>query len=315
MQLHILAGPQQGQRLRLAQTRITFGRAADNTLVLDQSFVSRYHGSLEYEDDQWWLINHSPNGTRLGKKKVTKKPRLVRDQAVVTIGEQPLFQVLLHGQPTDAAATATAPSASPEASASDTAGDESTEGSSRAKLWIGIGVYLAAMLALFITLATLTSGDAQATANLQTLSRQQVAKEIRSLGPSPGDRAPSARQANQYLQQATANYNMRQAQADALYRAHLNYQRAQAYSPAGRLSDGAEQARALQVEKMLIEQTQQQYRRALTFYRDQRYDRAIEAFRELKRQYPATGRQRQSTLFQNVERYIGQARQSLQDQQ
>jgi tetratricopeptide (TPR) repeat protein len=310
IQIQILVGVNKGKRLRGRQGPITFGRADDNSLVLDQEHVSRYHGELELADDQWWLHNHSPNPTFVGKKKVGKKPRLLQDQDVVALGDQPLFQVVLDTGAAVATPNTGADDGAKARNKTTAAPTEQTGGSGRRKLWTVIGIYLAAMLGLFIFLATLSDEQANNT-TLTPLTQSTIAQEIRQLGPSPDAMAPSARQAQQYVQRATETFNMRGSQRDALYQAHLYYQRAQAHSPDGMLADGSDQARAMKVEEMLIGQVQQQYSRALALFRDQRYDRALETFRDLKRLYPATDRQRQSTIFQNAEQYIAQARQRL----
>ena len=312
IQLQILVGPNKGKQLRLRQQRITFGRAADNTLVIDQEYVSRYHGELtDNEDGELVLINHSPNGTYLEGKLVTKKPRAVRDQDTITIGEQPLFQVRRFAS--DTAGEAEAPGA--EEAEDDDAGQAAPESSSsisRRKLWMGIGVYLACMLGLFVFLAWQFGGsnnNTSASTGPNTLNATEIASEIRNLGPSPDQTAPSAAEAARHLRLARQAKNLVDTQDDALYQAHWHYQHARAYSPNGQLKRAADRRQALEVRDKLIEQVQNKYDQAVTSYRNGNYRRAHRVFSQLQRLYPATGRQRQSAIFENTDQLRSKARQ------
>jgi pSer/pThr/pTyr-binding forkhead associated (FHA) protein len=309
IQLQILSGPNKGKALRLQQPSITFGRAADNTLVVDQDYVSRYHGELQLQDDgQWLLINHSPNGTYLGTKLVRKKPRAVRDQDTITIGEQPLFQLGLLGQGANAA-----PVEEDEPEPSDDSTEEDTDAASprRRKLWMGVGVYLAAMLALFVFLAVQFGGGdtAQSEDGFNFLKPSEIGQEIRTLGPDPSDIAPSQRSVNQHLREARMEKNLIDSHTDALYKAHWHYQHARAYSPQGRLPDGADRVQALEIEKRLIDQAQEQYDQAMTLYKDGRYRRAAQASQRLLELYPATNRQQNSRIYQNADELRFRAKQ------
>ena len=54
---------------------ITIGRAPDNTLVLEDSWVSRHHAKIELEDDQLFLTDlGAANGVTLNNRLV--KPRV-----------------------------------------------------------------------------------------------------------------------------------------------------------------------------------------------------------------------------------------------
>jgi pSer/pThr/pTyr-binding forkhead associated (FHA) protein len=70
--LTVTAGSLQGTTLDLGEDPITLGRAADNTLVLDDDYASGHHARLRpYEGG--WLVEDlgSTNGTFLDKAKVT----------------------------------------------------------------------------------------------------------------------------------------------------------------------------------------------------------------------------------------------------
>lgn len=70
--LTVTAGSLQGTVVELGEAAISLGRAADNTLVLDDDYASGHHARLRpYEGG--WLVEDlgSTNGTYLDKTKVT----------------------------------------------------------------------------------------------------------------------------------------------------------------------------------------------------------------------------------------------------
>lgn len=149
LQVHITAGPQAGTRLQLNQSPVTFGRAAENTLVLDLAVISRQHGELVLnEDGQWVLINHSANVTRVGRKKAAKKPVPLADGVSINIGDTEVFRV--HLTPTanepDAALSGspTAYEDEPAPQPTERAAGAGLKG--RSKLWIGIGIWIGLLI-------------------------------------------------------------------------------------------------------------------------------------------------------------------------
>ncbi len=159
LQVHITAGPQAGARYQLNQSPVTFGRSPDNTLVLDVSVVSRQHGELHRDEEgNWTLINHSANGTRVGRKKVTKKPITLTDGASVTIGDTEVFRVhlVVEGQAEQATAAYDDDAADAEQPAERAPG-AGLKG--RSKLWIGLGVWFALCIGAIIFIATLDNDD------------------------------------------------------------------------------------------------------------------------------------------------------------
>jgi len=157
LQVHITQGPQAGTRLQVSQSPVTFGRSPDNTLVLDLPLVSRNHGELHFVDGQWVLHNLSQNGTRIDRKRVTKKPRELTDGASIIIGDEEIFRVYLTNQAIDDGNPT--PAAVPE-------GDDPQQpthipGSGlkgRSRLWLFASIWFGAMICVFALLFTFFGG-------------------------------------------------------------------------------------------------------------------------------------------------------------
>src|SRR4051794_38172297 len=69
-----LSGPLKGQAFPITETPLTFGRAEDNSVCLDDEMVSRYHFSVMLKDGLAFLLDaQTRNGTY-----VNGRPRLER---------------------------------------------------------------------------------------------------------------------------------------------------------------------------------------------------------------------------------------------
>jgi serine phosphatase RsbU (regulator of sigma subunit)/pSer/pThr/pTyr-binding forkhead associated (FHA) protein len=88
--LHILKGANQGQRVTLAQERITLGRNRDCTVIIDFPAVSRIHACIQRVQGQFFIEdgdgqgNLSRNGTFVNNQQITK-PTLLKDQDRIKI--------------------------------------------------------------------------------------------------------------------------------------------------------------------------------------------------------------------------------------
>ncbi len=156
LQIHITAGSRNGQRLLATSAPLSFGREVDNPLVIDLPQVSRKHGELVPQPDgAWVLVNHSPNGTLLGGKKVTTKPRVITGEMDVQVGGLTIFRVVATPVGTPAEPLPAAPSS----------GEAKKSG---IKLWAGIvvGIFSALIVAMIVVDAAKDKQDAPAAAGI-----------------------------------------------------------------------------------------------------------------------------------------------------
>ena len=75
-----------GQALPLRPVT-TLGRSADNTIVLDDTFISAEHAAIVQRDGSWWVSDRSStNGTMLNDRPVYGEAGLAPGD-VVSIGD------------------------------------------------------------------------------------------------------------------------------------------------------------------------------------------------------------------------------------
>ncbi len=61
------------------ERRVTFGRAPENHIVLDPSYVSRFHGEFIHEDGQWMVVDlGSRTGLRIARPDAPESPTVLR---------------------------------------------------------------------------------------------------------------------------------------------------------------------------------------------------------------------------------------------
>ena len=288
MQIEILIGPDAGQRRTVGDVPLGFGRAEDNAVVIDLPFISRHHAQVRRTSDGWHIVNHSPNGTRIGKRIIKNHSETFSTVEEICVGQTPVLRVL----PADK----TDPTADPVPSPRITG---------RTKLWTGIGIYLLIMLAMFLFFATLKHEKTDPNAGLITLTNAQIRSQIRT---PIADRIPDPARAQQSLDQATAMFHAIGSEPDALYHAYRAYRLAQAFSPDHRLAKPLDVGRYQSVRDWLIKKLTNQYNLAMTYDHDGHFKKAANTFANLARMYPDYD----SMLFRNIQAHLDAARQSAQ---
>ncbi|HUW99657.1 MAG: FHA domain-containing protein [Phycisphaerae bacterium] len=156
--LECTGGPEKGQTFRVAPGTTTLGRDAACEVALTETAVSRQHCRIERRGDQWLLKNLSDNGTRLNRKPVDEAPladgdeirvgaktrlRFVTESVALTPSGRPQFR------PRGTAEEA-------EQSPAEKSAEEGKQPSllrRRKGLFIGLGIYLLALVLLGAVLA------------------------------------------------------------------------------------------------------------------------------------------------------------------
>lgn len=279
LQVHITAGPQAGARLQLNQAPVSFGRSADNTLIIDAPVVSRQHGELAIDEDGRWVLNNfSQNTTRVGRKKAAKKPVPLTDGASVTIGDTEVFRVYL------------TPQAAEQAPAADASADVDTKTDhapgaglkGKSKLWIGIGLWLLFLLGVSVFFLTSDTGDDQPD---NTDGFYIPGSEVRDMsGPRAGVQSvknrlktalpwndPNELRYNAHITDARAAADAGKA---SLYQAYIHYQQAISYA--------SRQDKTNPVDSLTSTEDKLKYNRVLDELAEIIYERYIEAYRRYK---------------------------------
>ncbi|MFN3168964.1 MAG: FHA domain-containing protein [Phycisphaeraceae bacterium] len=299
LQVHITAGPQAGARFQLNTSPVSFGRSPDNTLVLDVAVVSRQHGELVREDDgTWTLINHSSNGTRVGRKKVTKKPYPLSDGVPITIGDTEVFRVHLveDGTPGTAANAPTAEQNEPAQQPATNAPGAGLKGKS--KLWIGLGVWIGLCVVLMIVGALTLGGDGDDNKTPGDPGIWNPGQTITDVPPGPdADIADVKRLLEERLTPEDPNdtlYDQHLADArdayelgkQGLFDAYRHYQQAISYAQdRDDPLDSLDQIKYGNVMNQLAEIIAQDYRQAWRFYNQGKYPQAAAILDDLRRDY------------------------------
>lgn len=296
LQIHILAGAQAGARLQLNQSPVTFGRSADCTLILDLPVASRLHGELQVDEEgQWILVNHSSNGTRVGRKKATKKPIALADGVTITIGDTEVFRVHL-----------TPPSAEPQGVAAEAEDDYAEQpdqpapgagAKGRSKLWIGLGVWFGICILAMVFFATFGGGEdnnnGTTNAGFYKPGRGIEAANAdeagvigirRLLAAAPEYQDPDASRYSRYLD--LANQSADRGSTD-LYEAYKNYKLAIAYA-SDRDDPFTDQNDVLRYDRILNELSQIIYERYIYAYRaynTNQFEESRKTLEELRTRY------------------------------
>jgi len=288
LQVHITSGPQAGTRLQLTQTPVSFGRSPENTLVLDVNTVSRNHGELRFEEDgQWWLVNLSQNGTRVGRKRVTKKPRALADGDAISIGDEEVFRAYYAGD--SAAAGDPAPD-------TDTQGDAATQAQpasaapgtgagSRSKLWLFLGIWFALCIGLFILFATTCDktdpGEGTPT---QRVQRFETVEEVHKVLRRDVERVtPDDYVYTENVKQARDAY--RTSEPRYYYDAYYHYREATRHLPAGQDLPAEDRQRYEAILDDLAELIHERFEHALGLHSTRDHEQALREIDDLRQYY------------------------------
>lgn len=295
--IKILSGPATGRFGSFDDSPITFGRSPESTIVVDAVHASREHGELVRFDGAWHVCNHSANGTTVNGKKVGDEPHMLRDGDVIGVGKEKLMRVGIEtvtpaDQPEQAEEPAAAVADSPQAKRPVN------------KLWVGIGIYLAVMMVVFIVLSMASGGDKdkKTAVSIPMLTDQQIADEIRK----PLSLKRNDDEADAALKRAQRYYQQRDADIAALYLAHHNFKKALAYQKDhSKFADGLNDRDFRACEKLLIERVTNLYRDGYALRTSNQWEGAKHKLYSLLHTYPDND----SAIHRNTSRQLNQVNQ------
>ncbi len=77
-----------GERIPILDTRVTFGRNSDNTVVISSLSVSRFHAEIVFDENEGYVLHDrgSSNGTQVNGEDV--ESRLLQSGDEITMGDQ-----------------------------------------------------------------------------------------------------------------------------------------------------------------------------------------------------------------------------------
>ena len=288
--LHVDIAPGRTQRYAFSQSPVTFGRDPDNAVVLTSQHASRQHGRLEFVDDQWVLINESENGTRVNRRRVTRKAQPLRDGDRVLIGDEQVFRVSLAAAPAEKPQDQDA-----EQPLTETQRAEQARERRRVKVWIGVGVYLIGMLLLLVMLRTCERPDKQEGERPTALTAEQIESEIRA--PLPKHTADAA-QYQYYLDLGRERFAQLPRNPGRLYSTYDAFRTALSYSALDRFPDGTDQLMYEDVTTQLVQRVVDEYTHAVRLMDVGQHTNAKQQFQDiLEHTYLADSGQLYENLF------------------
>lgn len=196
--LECTAGPEKGQTFRLAPAATVVGRDAACDIVLAETTISRQHARIERRGEAWILKNLSPNGTFLGKKSIDEA--VLADGDDIRVGAKTRLRFVVEavaglgtGRPQFRPRSGEAQGAPSDAEAAAREAEEAKPSLFRRRkgLFVGLGVYVFAMVVLGVVLALYTGGGTAFSREVPILGlddmirREPGAKPLRIVRESP----------------------------------------------------------------------------------------------------------------------------------
>ena len=308
----ITAGPTAGRIVRINRSPAAFGRDPENALVVDLPTVSRVHGELRLEGEQWVVENQSANGTVLNRRPLGRKPRALSDGDQIVIGNQPVLAVGLRSgdgsEPVDVEShdVGVTPAAPTKAAVNP-----------RTRLWGGIIGFWVVVFAVAMFLSGGQEDAASEGSTLPLLTEEQIAEAIRAPLPK---QEPSVRTATQHFNDAMVYDQMIHVNPDNAFRAYHAWKQALSYAYGDDFTDDRDdwggkpvtelaiaQRRYLQLEDQLTRDVTRLYEDAAGKMRDGRYAEARRGFQEVFDLYNDSGNE----VYKNAMRQRDLARRKL----
>ncbi len=298
IQIRLLCGAAAGRTRRFEQPELSFGRSADNHVVVQASHASRHHGRLRWTGEAWVVENASPNGTSVNHRNTGNKPVTLKSGDVISVGNEKLFDVRIEPAPDGPAADAapTPPTEQPQPDAFAPPPDQAARTRQNFGLWFGIiGCLVGVILLMFAFVKPLSTGDqSSGPRTAGELTTEQIRTEI----TQPVDAPRQMREAESHLKQARREYqrSITQPDSDALYQAYRNYKLAYAKSDGELLQEGLTFREFKRCEQELVDRVIELYQTGYNQLGAGQWNQAARTFRRLTEVYRDT----QSRIFRNV---------------
>ncbi|MEM8495955.1 MAG: FHA domain-containing protein [Planctomycetota bacterium] len=286
----MLGGSTANTRLRFTHGPVAFGRDLTHPLVLDLPTVSRDHGYFDLRNGEWVVVNRSPNGLKLGRKKVTKKPASLPANTEVTIGDAALLQVELRR------AGESVPSLDLDAALARKQNEAKDEDPlhrrnkmpTRTRILLGVVAFWVILFGLLLLFEPMLGDDQlDATGRLALpVPRLDAAELEAKVRLAPPDAPTDDLRAERSLDQAEGFYAVREFNPGASWKAMDAYRTAAGFLPDDRLVDPLLQRRYLDLQQQLSEDLQRRYADALGKLESRRFRAAADAFDDLLIHYP-----------------------------
>jgi hypothetical protein len=344
-ELVFVSGPQQGQREALVSSSVLIGRDPSADICIQEEAVSRLHARMDRVQAGWVFTNLSRNGTFINSKryKKSRKQILLDTGDVLQIGQETFMlfvgvgddseqalQEYRRAEPIPAGAAreeapaapghredsqqAQSPAAEPgpamrslpEESEEDVAASGDDSGSKRFKKFaIGIGIYFAAMLGLFLFLASRDSSEAGGAG--QAPPRIPADQIERILIDKTYQRQADPVRAAQMLREAEQFFRRRNDEPGNLYRAVKAYKLHMAYRQVANFQQYIHQAHYNQALEQLKNRVLELYDEAYVKTRRGRWAEAQQAWEMLQAELPVkqgNEPELQNKLWEHIKRQV-----------
>ncbi len=283
--VYITSGQNAGRRLVYSDPVVSFGRSGQNTLVLDTPGASREQGVLKFDGRQWWLENKSSNGTAVGRKTVRGKPVPLREGDVVSVGNMELFRISIPAAGEESPGAAP-PGEQARPAAGESGAPQTARMTKKTKIIIGVGIYLLAMVVLFVVFGQLFTTEAEnvSVEGVDLLNESQIENEINSLVEPAESLDPE--KAAQLVREANRYYTNRTRPRINYYRAYRSYREALALRHQTRFEDAELDTRYRNVRAYLVKQVSDYYSTGRRAYDANNFRLAAKNFEEVIDLFP-----------------------------
>ncbi len=313
LDVQVLAGARAGTTVRFHEAPVTFGRDGTHPLQVDLPVVSRDHGFFDQRDGKWAVVNRSPNGLKLDRKTVRKRPAVLPDSGQIVIGDTAVLSFRLRDRSSAMSEGDTAPVGSPTAPGEAPYADGDPmhrpgKRMTRTRLLLGVVCFWVVLFGVLLALQSNEKSDTDATGRpslpVTRLTDAQIEARVRAELPA---RPTNDVLVERWLSEADEYYALRDVRPYAAYRAMDAYRQAASYMPGNTLEDPLLQRRYLDLQEQLVDDVTRRYRDLMGKLDSRRYGAAATAIENLLDRFPDHERGDDS-LHRHLRRLLDHAR-------